>query len=57
MPMSVLYIYMNYLESMEKNVALYGFLDWPNDFEGAIKNIMIISAGLLFVFVSHARFT
>ena len=35
-PVILVYTYMNYLESMEKNVVLYSFMDWPNDFWGAI---------------------
>ena len=57
MPIIIFYAYVNYLESMEKNQVLYSFLDWPNDFWGAIKNLLLITAGLLLIFISLARFT
>ena len=56
-PVILAYTYLNYLESMERNVVLYSFLDWPNDFWGAIQNMAMIVAGIFLVFASLARFT
>ena len=57
LPVVIVYIYMNYVESMKQNKALYSFWDWPNDFNGAILNIAGMSVGFLFTFFVMARIT
>ena len=41
-PLSSVYAFLNFREAVAKGEALYGFLDWPNDFWGALSNYLVI---------------
>ena len=41
-PITSVYAFLNFRESIAKGEALYGFLDWPNNFWGAFMNYLVI---------------
>ena len=54
----IVYCYYNYLKSMETGQAIYNFMDFPNDFWGAIRNLVIvyIISILYYIGVSHLSY-
>lgn len=56
-PIVLIYSYINYLETMQAGQALYWFMDWKEDFWGAIKNVLRIVMIFAIVFVGKANFT
>ena len=50
----VLYAYVNYLATLKAGKPLYFFIDWINDFDGAIKITVGLNAAVIFVFVGTA---
>ena len=56
-PIIFIYSYINYVEAMAAGQALYWFMDWNNDFWGAIKNVLRIGMCFAIIFVGMAKFT
>ena len=57
LPIIFVYVYVNYIETMKRGKALYNFFDWPNDFNGAIRNLLILTAIFTVYFLALAKFT
>ena len=57
LPVMLIYCYINYLDAMSRGEYLYSFLDWPGDFWGAIRNLVLMSLGFAVIFTAKAKFT
>ena len=56
-PISIIYSILNYKASMERGRAFYPFLNWNEDFDGAVKFSIAISFGSTLGFLFLVKLT
>ena len=55
LPVILIYVTINYVETMEAEEAPYWFLDWKNDFRGALINLCIMMLCFAAIFIAYAK--
>lgn len=53
----ILYCYNNYLESMKRGKAIYSFMNFVDDFQGAIRNLAIVYTVSILYYVGVSKLT
>ena len=57
MPLLVVYVYMNYLDTIKSGEVLYSIFDWINDFQGAVRNLALMIIAFVLKFIGMAKLT